>query len=277
MDVRAVLLANGNLRIKRTRHGLMAYNVNDTYVGRSLDLYGEYSLGETQLFAQLAPPGSMALDIGANIGTLTVPLAQMVGPGGAVIAIEPQNATYQLLCANLALNEIGNVRAINAAAGRAPGQAILPRADYGKPGNFGGIGLSDRGSEPVGVITIDSLQLSACHFMKIDVEGHEPAVIAGAAATIARCQPVLYVENDRSQQSAELIRQIGDLGYTAYWHTPPLFRPDNFYNETENVFPGVRSVNLLCLPRSDNRKVEGLRPVSGPHDVPFPQQATPWG
>ena len=46
MDDGSVLLANGSVRIKRTRYGLMAYNVNDLFVGRSLDCYGEYSRRE---------------------------------------------------------------------------------------------------------------------------------------------------------------------------------------------------------------------------------------
>jgi protein-L-isoaspartate O-methyltransferase len=92
------------LRIKRTRYGLMAYNINDVYLGRSLDVYSEYSLGETDLFAKLIRPGSMVLDIGANIGAHTLYFAQAVGPGVGVVAIEPQRAVYQLLCAKLALN-----------------------------------------------------------------------------------------------------------------------------------------------------------------------------
>ena len=206
MDAAAVLLANGNLRIKNTRHGLMAYNVNDIYVGRSLDCYGEYSRGETTLFAQLAGSGSVAVDVGANIGALTIPLARMVGPGGSVIAMEPQRAAYQLLCANLALNELGNVRAIQAAVGRAPGRTFVPVLDQAKPVNFGAVEVTDMGGEPVGVISIDSLQLPACHLIKIDVEGQEQSVIAGAAKTIARLRPTLYVENDRRHHSADLIR-----------------------------------------------------------------------
>src|SRR5262249_22457908 len=126
------------------------------------------------------------------------------------------------------------------------------------------------GGEPVAVVSIDSLQLPACQFVKIDVEGHEQAVIAGAAATITRFQPVLYVENDRRQQSRDLIRQIGELGHTAYRHLPLFFAPDNFYGTATNVFPGIVSVDMLCLPRGDTRKVEGLRPVTGPDDWPFP-------
>lgn len=269
MNADAVLLANGGVRIKRTRHGLMAYNINDLFVGRSLDCYGEYSQGETLLFAQLAAPGACVLDVGANIGALTLSLAQIVGPGGAVVAIEPQRAAYQLLCANLALNEIGNVRAIQAAAGAEAGHAFVPVTDHSKPGNFGGIELSSESGERVEVLTIDSLQLPACQFIKIDVEGREQSVIAGAAQTIARFRPVLYVENDRRYQSADLIRQIRELGYTCYWHLPPLYHPDNFYRNPANVFPGIVSIDMLCLASSDTRKVEGMRAVTGPDDWPL--------
>jgi FkbM family methyltransferase len=268
-DVDAVLLANGSVRIKRTRHGLMAYNINDLYVGRSFDCYGEFSRGETQLFAQLIAPQTLVVDIGANIGAHTIFLAHAVGPRGLVFAIEPQRVVFQLLCANLALNEVNNVRAIRAGAGRARGQAFIPVFDYAKPGNFGGIGLSESSGEPVELVSIDSLQLPACHFMKIDVEGHEQAVIAGAVETISRFRPTLYVENDRQHQSAELIRQLRDLDYTLYWHLPPLFRADNFFQNPTNVFANTVSVDMLCLPSGDARKVEGLRQVSGPDDWPL--------
>ena len=82
MDPSAVLLANGSVRIKQTRHGLMAYNINDIYLGRSLDCYGEFSRGETLLFAQLVGPQSLVLDIGANIGAHTLFFAEAVGPRG---------------------------------------------------------------------------------------------------------------------------------------------------------------------------------------------------
>jgi FkbM family methyltransferase len=171
MDIGEILLANGSVRIKRTRHGLMAYNINDLFVGRSLDCYGEYSRGEVQLFPQLASSGAWVLDVGANIGALTLSLAQTVGPSGTVVAIEPQRAIYQLLCTNLALNEVNNVHPILAAAGQTAGRTFVPVSDYSKPGNFGGTELTDKGGESVVVLSIDSLQLPACQFIKIDVEG----------------------------------------------------------------------------------------------------------
>lgn len=269
MDASAVLLANGNLRIKRTRHGLMAYNINDMYVGRSLDCYGEFSRGEALVFAQLVAPDTLVVEVGANIGAHTIFLAQAVGSRGLVVAIEPQRAVYHLLCANLALNEVGNVRALHAAAGRERGRALIPVFDYAQPGNFGSAGLVETGGEPVEMVSIDSLQLPACHFIKIDVEGHEQAVIAGAAQTIAVFRPVLYVENDRREKSAELIRQIRDLGYVLYWHLPPLFSADNFYRNATNVFPRILSVNMLCLPGGDTRTIVGMSPVQGPDHWPL--------
>jgi len=269
MNVDAVLLATGSVRIKRTRHGLMAYNINDLFVGRSLDCYGEYSRGESLLFAQLAQPGAVTIDVGANIGALTLSLAQIVGPRGVVFAIEPQRVIFQLLCTNIALNEIRNVRPIHAAAGRTAGRTFVPVSDYGKPGNFGATALTDTSGESVIVMTIDSLELSACQLIKIDVEGQEQSVIAGAAATITRFRPALYVENDRRHQSAELIRYIRDLDYSLYWHLPPYFNSENFFQNSTNFFTSIVSVNMLCLHSGDKRKIVGMRPVTGPDDWPL--------
>ena len=56
------------------------YNSSDTYIGRSLDLYGEYSYGEADLFARLLRAGMVAIDVGANIiGCHTVTMARLVG------------------------------------------------------------------------------------------------------------------------------------------------------------------------------------------------------
>src|SRR5215204_3016879 len=88
------------VRVKQCRHGRMMYNVNDQYIGRSLDLYGEYSEGEVDLFRQVLRPGDLALDVGANIGVHTVPMARLVGERGAVFAFEAQRTAYQTLCGN---------------------------------------------------------------------------------------------------------------------------------------------------------------------------------
>jgi hypothetical protein len=119
------------------------------------------------------------------------------------------------------------------------------------------------------VVTLDGLALPACHALKIDVEGMEAEVLRGAAATITRCRPALYVENDRRERSAALIALIGGQDYAMWWHLPPLFVPDNFAGEAADDFPGIVSINMLCLPRERAITVAGLRPVSGPDDRPL--------
>jgi FkbM family methyltransferase len=265
----ATLLESGNTRVKAGRHGLMAFNVNDTFVGRSIDHYGEWSPDDARLLASYLEPGMTILDVGANIGAHTVFFAKVAGPAGKVLAFEPVRTTFHLLCCNLALNDLANVRAIAAGAGSERGSAVASRIDPDRPGNFGAAALSPDGAgEEVTLIPIDELRLSACHLIKIDAEGMEEAVIAGAASTIARFRPILYVENEEPQQSPALLRRLFTLGYRAYWHSPPLFDPDNFYANPVDVFPGLGSLNLLCLPPGYAATVRDLVPVARPEDWP---------
>lgn len=249
-------------RTKECRHGTMVYNIHDMYIGRSLDLYGEFSEGEIDLFSQFIRPGQVIVEAGANMGAHTVWFAKRVGPQGAVLAFEPQRVIFQLLNANVALNQLTNVHAIWAALGQRAGLTVVPHLDYGKENNFGGLSLGDfQNGQPVEVRTIDRLNLPKCHFIKVDVEGMEQEVLAGATETIAKHQPALYVENDRDDKAAKLTQFIDGLGYNMYWHTPPLFRPDNFAGNPENVFGQILSRNMLCLPKSMKQQVSGLQPV----------------
>ena len=256
---------DGFNRLKNCRHGLMLYNANDIYIGKSLELYGEYCEDEILLFEQFLKPGMVVLDVGANIGCHTVYFSKKVGKAGAVVAFEPQRIVFQTLCGNVALNSLVNVVCKPAAAGDAPGTIFVPPLDFTKENNFGGLGLGGFSSgEPVEVITIDSLQLPLCHFMKIDVEGMERTVLAGAKQTIARFRPALYVENDRQDRSAELVRYLDELGYRMYWHIAPLFRQDNFAGCSENVFGNVASANMFCVPKEAQATLTGFAPVPVP-------------
>jgi len=50
---------------------------------------------------------------------------------------------------------------------------------------------------------------------------------------------------------------------------PPLFSADNFFQNPTNVFPGLLSINMMCLPNGDGRHIVGMRPVTGPDDWPL--------
>ena len=243
----------------------MLYNPNDKFVGRSLDLYGEFSEGEAALFGQCVKPGHVVLDIGANVGAHTLFFAAAVGPRGRVVAFEPQRLVFQTLCANVALNSITNVICRNEAVGATPGTVRVPVLDPRTMQNFGGLSLDgQREGEAVARVTVDGLELGRCHFMKIDVEGMEVPAIEGAAETIRRLRPILYVENDRREHSDALVRLIASLDYRLYWHLPRLFNPDNFAANPDNVFADFISRNMLCLPAESTVKVEKMQPVKMP-------------
>jgi FkbM family methyltransferase len=248
----------------QTRHGPMLGLRGDRYITRSLELYGEFSGLEGRLFEQIVKPGMWVVEAGANIGAHTVPLARLCAPG-LLYAFEPQQRVFQILCANLALNDVRNVMAWPDALGEAEGQVMMPAVDYGAGGNFGGVSVLEPGSPTPGqrtrVTSIDALDPPACHLIKIDVEGFEPKVLRGAAATIARCRPLLYVENDRPANQQEVISLIHGMGYRLYWHTPPLFDPANPNACRENVFPGIVSVNLLCFPAESRGAVSDATPI----------------
>ena len=254
---------------RNCKHGRMYVPVKDTFIGRALDFCGEYSEGETDLFKQLVQPGQWVLDIGANIGAFTLPLAKFVGAEGRVIAFEPQPAIFGVLKTNCEVNKLQNVVLMNSAVGDAGGEISVPDVDYGVGGNFGGVALGGEGSEITApVITIDGLNLPACAFMKIDVEGMEYEALTGAEETIQRFRPLLYVENDRREKSARLISLLQSFGYKLYWHTPPLFNPLNFGGEEENFWPGIVSQNMLCVPVEIKSEVRGFEEIEGPDSWP---------
>lgn len=247
---------------KKCRYGDMLFLKQDHYVGRSLDLYGEFSQPEADLFAQFLQKGMSVVEVGANIGAHTVSIAQMVGPTGRVYAYEPQRAIFQILCANLALNCLYNVHAYPFAVGARAGTLNVPFLDYTSSNNFGGLALveSETG-EIVRVVTLDSEDIPHLHFLKIDVEGMEAAVLEGAEKLILKHKPIIYMENDQRKKSPALIRKVLDLGYKIWWHLPPLFNPDNFNGVSEDVFPRIVSINLLCVPNEVDVVVKGFNPV----------------
>lgn len=248
----------------QTRHGPMMALAGDRYITRSLELYGEFSGAEWALLAQIVKPGMTVVEVGANIGAHSVALAKACFPG-ALYLFEPQQRVFQILCANLALNGVRNAIAYPEASGDAEGFVVVPPIDYGSVDNFGGVSVQADGEGVAGArvraTPLDALGLKACHVIKIDVEGFEAQVLRGAVKTIGRHRPLLYVENDRAEHQGEVIALIAGMGYRLYWHTPPLFSPDNFNGAADNVFGRIVSVNMLCLPNERGTVVQDMTPI----------------
>jgi FkbM family methyltransferase len=246
----------------QTRSGPMLALKADCFITRSLQIYGEYCPDEWRMLKRLIRPGMTVVEVGANMGAHSVDIARACAPG-PFYAFEPQPRIFQILCANLALNNISNALAYPEGCGEAEGEAVVPLVDYAQVGNFGGLSLQPSGERghKVRVRPLDSLDLPACGLLKVDVEGFEPQVLRGARRTIQRCRPVIYVENDRCDQQQEVISLVAEMGYRLYWHTPSLFHPDNFRGVQEDLFGAIVSVNMLCIPDERDNRVHGVRSI----------------
>jgi len=231
---------------KNCRHGRLTYLRTDTIIGRSLDLYGEWSEGEIILFHRLLSTGDVVLDVGANIGTHTLALSHIVASSGMVYAFEPQPLIFNILSENIEANGLTNVSASCAAVGANDGQTCIPLVDYSVPGNFGEVAAGS-GTLEVPLIAIDGLNLVRANLIKIDAEGAESDVLQGAAKTIVRCRPNLYVENNTVEKSASLVALIRSMGYKVWWHLSARFNQFNFAGNRNVVLPGF-DPNVVCLP-----------------------------
>lgn len=246
------------------RYGYHLYNKNDIYIGKSVEKYGEFSEAEAMLFKQICKEGDVVLDVGANIGIHTLALSHFVGNTGRVYAFEPQPIVFQTLCANMALNSRINVNCYNMAVGERKGEVLMPDIDYSHRSNYGGVSADqfDIGQR-IPVHALDAfLDVRRLKFIKIDVEGMEQDVINGARGLIHSFKPAIYLENDRRDKSKALIEIMWGLGYEMYWHKPPIYNPDNFAGDEENLFEGTVSCNMICLPQGVEHSLNGFDKVT---------------
>lgn len=168
-------------------------------------------------------PGAIVLDVGANIGAVTLGLARQVGDTGHVHAFEPAPPNRRRLEANLALNPALAKRITLHPLGLGDRAATLHwHEEPGNPGN-GWLRASGAGGIPVAVRALDEvtheLGLPRLDFIKIDVEGMEDAVLRGAAGTLRRWKPALYFETlarfrDEGEGHDSIPGQLRPLGYT---------------------------------------------------------------
>lgn len=237
-----------DVKTVETKYGPISYFDGDEFIGRSLELYGEYSEEEVALWRAFIKPGDTVVDVGANIGVFARALTQMVGPEGVVIAIEAQYENWSLLDKNT--KSLNNVLPMNRACGAESGKLKIPALSSLNHKNYGRIELGKDGTAEVSVEPLDDIILKSgvISFIKIDVEGMELDVLRGAVQTIKRYKPILYIENDRPDKSGELIAYIRSLGYRVFEHLPRLFSFSNFNQNLNNLFGDIVSINALCIP-----------------------------
>jgi FkbM family methyltransferase len=175
----------------------------------------------------------LAVEVGAHIGLLTVPLARRFK---RVLAFEPNGFNYRLLTANVALNGLRDVTCINegiysecVALSLAKAEKQETPVPLGPDGSFDGWSATNLGAysfspDGSGIFralarTLDSYNLNDLAFLKIDAQGADGEVIAGASETIRRCRPVIVFEwEDELSKNfrvskADVHRQLESDGY----------------------------------------------------------------
>lgn len=143
------------------------------------------------------PDGALAIDAGANIGLISIPLAQrLASRGGVVFAFEPQRLTYYMLAGNTALAGLENLVCHQLALGEAPGMLSVPILNPHIEQDFGmvSLGSGEGDGDLIQSVTIDMLDLGRLDFLKIDVEHMELAVLSGGVETIHRYRPLIWIE-----------------------------------------------------------------------------------
>ena len=158
--------------------------------------HGTWEPDESAFLRSHLKPGMTFLDVGANVGYFSILGARIVGPSGAVVAIEPEPTNYALLCANLWEARAVNVEPIRAAASSFDGPLSLSvsRENCGDHRSFLKRPL-DQVLEVVGVRVDEVFAPDArVDVIKIDIQGADHRAVLGMERLVARCEPVLLVE-----------------------------------------------------------------------------------
>jgi FkbM family methyltransferase len=198
-----------------TRHGFRLRCELHDWVPQYVYATGSYEERTTELITRLVGPGAHAVDVGANIGFFTLLLSRLVGPAGRVIAFEPLPAAIERLRANLSLNKVRNVTVQEAAVCEAPGESSL---FLGPVSHSSMASLTNRtgvGEVRVRCTSLDEA-LAGCgpiEVLKIDAEGAEPRVLAGASRILSAGVPYIFAEVSDPGWPSLLQRQ----GYEMYW------------------------------------------------------------
>lgn len=178
---------------------------------------------------RLAQGSRRILDIGANIGLYALSMAH-VAPAAQVAAIEPNPATFARLSRHQALNQLRNLQCLQLAIGAQPGDLLLRDAGEGDSGKFTLRPGVEAAGTKVSVVTLagllERLGWDALDLVKIDVEGFEPEVFAGARSALLAHRPTLVFEltpgwyGDRTPGLVSDLRGLLDAGYTAFRIAP---------------------------------------------------------
>ncbi|MFC5372988.1 FkbM family methyltransferase [Brevundimonas faecalis] len=254
----------------------MVFAAKDPVIGQSLRLYGEWAEPELDVAARFIDGERCLIDVGANIGTHAIGFAHRFQQA-PVIAVEPQPLAFTLLCANVVSFGQGNIEPVHGALGSRRG-LLSAEYDYEAVGwNIGAVNvrrnvLKGRPRASVPIMTLDALVSGRdVQFIKIDVEGMEPQVLAGALETLRRCRPVILFEVLTISTLRRAIRVLDGLDYEFRWCETAAFNVNNFNGYGHNIWE-LGETSVLALPTPNHPKAADFPLVSG-QETRIPRRA----
>jgi FkbM family methyltransferase len=216
-----------DLVTRESVHGRFRTRRHD-HVTQQIETYGAHTRNELAMVLAFLRPGDQVIDVGAHIGTFTVPFARAVGPKGHVISVEPGAGAFDLLLENLALNGVlEQVRAECALVCEQTGSyRPVEAADHTSATYY----VSAEHAPSLACLQLDSLAADLdrhrpLRLIKIDVEGMELSVLRSAEALIAAHRPMIYVEvvSEQLQRAGasvvELDAFLADRRYALFHNT----------------------------------------------------------
>ena len=235
----------------------------DLHEGIDFAIYltGYFEPRTVAAYRRLLAPGSVAVDVGANMGAHTLHLSSCVGRDGRVLAFEPTAEAYRRLTRNIAINpELSRrIEAMQTMLVAAPDTALEPTVYASWPLRSPsdahhlhlGVALSTEGAN---ISTFDDAVAAAgldrVDLIKLDVDGHELDVLRGARTTLTQYHPTIVMEltsytlEERGHDPAELASLLEDMNYRLHD-----LGGRSLLGGTDAVFklPAGHSLNVIAL------------------------------
>jgi hypothetical protein len=177
------------------------------------------------------------------VGLHALSLARSIGTDGHLILCEDDTRLRRALMENLKANRVGNVTLLKRSLGRTTN--IVPMINRGA--RVASPSVQAPFADSI-ADTIDDLQLESLHWLKLGEYVRASDLLEGAANTLWRLRPKLFVAAPDEGALGHLTRRARDFGYCCWRMDTPLFNPGNFNRREADIFSGRRSLALLAVP-----------------------------
>jgi FkbM family methyltransferase len=270
-----------SLEVLNCRYGKMLAFRSDQVISKSLRLYGEWAEHELCCLKPYIKAGTTVVDVGAHIGTHTLPFATWVGAGD-VVAIEPQPAAASVLMVNCLLNNRINVQVVSGLCGRRRSittECLIDGNNLGSAAFKLSESVVDRiyamyhryfgnVKQSVNVLPLDEIVKGrTVSLIKVDAEGMELDVLTGAREILEDCHPAVFCEQNDTTNLAPIYDLLSRHGYRLYWLETHPFNQDNFRGQTNNIWWRTET-GILALSRFVEARNDLIEVAPGDRHVP---------